>query len=216
MTTTGLKGFADGRRDILNIDPRLIVIEPGFNGRDFAIPENLEHVSYLKASIIELGIKEPLTVRLANDKVTLVGGECRLRAALAAIEDGHEIKTVPCQAEERYTNDAQRIVEQVIRNTGKPFTPIELAHICRRLSAHGWDQSQIATKLSKSPSYVSHLFSLIAMPEEAQAMVRSGEVSASAALSAVRADGETNGVAVLREAVTTAKASGQKRPSPQL
>jgi ParB family transcriptional regulator, chromosome partitioning protein len=207
----GIKGYALGRRDLLDMDPRTIEIEEGLNSRDFTMAENIEAGEQLKASIIKNGVKVPLTIRLNAGRIMLVDGERRLRAVRAAIEGGHDIKTVPCQVEERHTNDAERLVEQVIRNTGKPFSPLEMARHCKRLSAFGWLPAEIADKLSMSQSNVSHLFSLLAMPEEAQSMVRAGEVSASVALTTVREHGESNGVAVLRDASAEARERGKKR-----
>lgn len=210
---TGLKAFQQGRRDLYLIDPRVIVIEAGFNARDFTTPANIAHVEFLKTSIIEVGLKEPLTVRLSDGKVTLVGGESRLRAILKAIGEGHEIMTVPCQADDRYTNDADRIAEIITRNSGNPLSPLEQASVVRRLIGFGWEQGKIAKKLSMSPSYVSHLLGLLTMPEEAQQMVRQGDVAAATASEAVRSHGDGAGVDVLREAVTEAKATGKKRAS---
>lgn len=207
----GLKAFRLGRRDIFMMDPRSIIIEEGFNARDFSTPENQAHVEFLKTSIIEVGLKEPLTIRLKDNRPTLVGGESRLRAILKAIEEGHEIEAVPCQADDRYTNDAERVAEIITRNTGKSLTPLEQATVIRRLVGFGWEQAKIAKRLSLSPSNVSHMLSLLTMPEEAQRMVRQGDVSAAVALGTVREQGETNGVEVLREAVTEAKAAGRKR-----
>ena len=209
---TGLKAFGEGRRDILNIDPRIIVVEPGFNSRDFSMPENQEHVQSLKDSIVRIGVKEPLTVRMADKKVTLVGGECRLRAVLLAIEEGAAIKTVPCQAESPGTNDAQRTAEQVVRNSGKRFAPLEMARNAQKLANFGWNRQQIADTYSVSVSYVAQLFEMLEMPEEVQSLVRSGVVAAGLALSTVRSQGEADGVLVLRDAVADVQAKADAEP----
>ena len=212
----GLKSFAEGRRDILSIDPRKITVEEGFNGRDFSMPENQEHVDGLKSSIKERGVLEPLTVRLKDgNTVVLVGGECRLRAVLSLIEEGHKIVTVPCQSEDRNTSGEQRIIEQVTRNSGKPFTPIETARLCQRLVRYGWGQGIIAQTLGKSVSYISHLLSLEAMPEAAKEMVRQGTVSAAQALSTVKSAGEVEGVATLHQAVEQSRAAGKTKATPK-
>jgi ParB family transcriptional regulator, chromosome partitioning protein len=210
-TKQGLKAFAEGRRDVLMIDPRRIEPEVGFNSRDFSAAENIEHIAGLKASIIESGIKVPLTVRLRESRVFLADGECRWRAVMLAIEEGHEIKVVPCQPEERYLNEADRLANQALFNSGKQFSPLEMAHLCRRLIGHGWDQAQIAKRLGKSASYVSYCLGLLTLPEEAQQMVRDGEVSASAAKAAITSEGEANGVEVLREAVAVSKEAGKTK-----
>ena len=209
-TKSGLKSFSEGRRDILAIDPRKIVVEQGFNGRDFDMAENQDHIESLKESIRERGVLEPLTVRLKDgNQVMLVGGECRLRAVLMLIQEGEKILTVPCQSEDRNTSSEQRIVEQVTRNSGKPFTPLETARLVQRLIHYGWGQGQIAKKLGKTASYVSHLLSVEGLPEAAKQMVRQGEVSAAQALSIVRSEGESEGVAVLQDAVQESRSRGK-------
>ncbi|MDE2232560.1 MAG: hypothetical protein KGJ90_00310 [Patescibacteria group bacterium] len=197
-----------------------IEVEPGFNARDFSTPENQEHVRYLKTSIIEGGVKEPLTVRLESNgdgikHVKLVGGECRLRAVLMAIEEGHEIHSVPCQSDDRYANDADRIAELITRNSGKQLTPLEQASVCKRLSAFGWDQRQIAKKLAYSDSYISQLLGLTTLPEEARKLVADGAVSAAAALNEVRTSGEVVGVETLKQAVEEAAADGKTKATPK-
>ncbi len=210
MAATGLKGLAEGRRDILMMDPRQIKVEAGLNPRDFGAIENREHLDFLKASIRLDGVKMPLTVRIHEGKAWLVDGESRLRAALDLVAEGVEL-LVPCQAEERGTNEAQRLVDLVTRNTGKRFAPLELGQICKRLVAFGWEQEKVAAHLQCSPSYVSHCLSLLAMPEPVQEMVRQGEVSAAAALHVVRSEGAEAGAQLLQDAREDARG-----PAPEL
>ena len=198
---TGLKSFADGRRDIHMIPPAKITVEAGLNSRDFSMQENLDYVAELAASIRKHGVKEPLTVRAKDGAVLLVNGECRYRAVMALISEGVAIEAIPCQSEGPGVNDGKRLVEQYIRNTGKRFTPLELARHCQRLISFGWDQSTIAGELVITPSYVSQLLSMLEMPEEVQRAVRAGDISASAAATIIREEGEVNGVAAITEAV---------------
>ncbi len=197
-TKAGLRNFAKGSM----MDPRIIEIDPGFNSRDFSIAKNREHIDFLKASIVERkGIKTPLTVRLNEGRVMLVDGECRLRAVMELIAEGHPIERVPWQSEDRYINEADRLVDQVTRNSGKPFEPLELAHHCRRLEGFGWSHGDIAKKLSLSQSYISHLFGLLTMPEQVQQHIKAGDIAASTAATIIREEGEVNGVAAITEAV---------------
>jgi hypothetical protein len=79
------------RRDYQMIDPRLIDIEPGFNARDYTLPENRAHLDRLKLLIIEAGrVNDPICVRLNREtgRATVIDGECRLRATLELIADG--------------------------------------------------------------------------------------------------------------------------------
>jgi ParB family transcriptional regulator, chromosome partitioning protein len=207
-TTQGLKAYQEGRRDIFMIDPRVILIEPGFNVRDFEAPENVAHVEWLKGSILEVGMKEPITVRNGPHGPILVGGECRLRAIRALIEEGHDYQSIPCQADERTTKEPERVAELHVRNSGKRLAPIEVARIALRLTSnYGWDRAKVALHLRMSESNVSHLLALLEMPEEVQDMVKRGEVAASTALQTIKVNGEDAGATILREARTDAESA---------
>jgi ParB-like chromosome segregation protein Spo0J len=93
-----LRDLGDGRRDLIMLDPRKIVVEPGLNPRDYKLQENLDHLNELKASIRASGTLQPLWVRfdVKTKAAVLVDGECRLRANLELIADGEEIVAVPC------------------------------------------------------------------------------------------------------------------------
>jgi len=212
----GLKGLSEGRTDLYRIDPKRLHIKPGWNGRNFDDPDNQAHVETLANSIAVVGVKEPLTVSWEENKAWVTNGECRLRAIQLLIKRGVEVKTVPVQNEERFGNDADRLMGQVIRNSGKPFSPIEQASVFRRLLDLGWQQADIASKAGLSPSRVSQVLNLLTLPEQAKAMVTSGEVSAAMAQSVV-ASAPSNQAAVktLRDAVTTARAEGKKKATPK-
>jgi ParB family chromosome partitioning protein len=209
-----LYDLAAGRADMFKIDPRTIVVEEGFNGRDFSTADTAAHVEALSISISEKGVLQPLTVRLADDKVLLVDGECRLRATLLSIKNGADIKTVPCISEDRHANDADRIASLITRNSGKPLTILEQAGVYKRLAAFGLKQAEIARKVGVTASQVSHVLDLAGAPQEVQEMVRRGEVSATTATKTIRSDGPEKGAAALRKAVGTAKGAGKKKATP--
>ena len=77
------------RRDYQMINPRLIDIEPGFNARDYTLPENRAHLDRLKLLIVAAGrVNEPITVRLNREtgRATVVDGECRLRSTRSSTD----------------------------------------------------------------------------------------------------------------------------------
>src|ERR1700678_2993643 len=78
------------RRDYQMIDPRLIDIEPGFNARDYTLPENRAHLDRLKLLLIAAGrVNDAITVRLNREtgRAVVIDGECRLRATLELIAE---------------------------------------------------------------------------------------------------------------------------------
>jgi ParB/RepB/Spo0J family partition protein len=218
---SGLKGLAQGRSDIYRIDPRDIHVKAGWNGRDFNDPENEAHIEMLANSIAQCGVKEPLTVfwekegRKAEGKAILINGECRLRATLLAISRGNEIKTIPVMTEDRHVNEADRLFSQVVRNSGKPFSPMEQAKVFKRLLDLGWQQSDIALKSGVSGSRVSQVLGLLSMPEPIKKLVSSGQVSASLAQKTIAEHNPQTAVHVLQDAAVMARAEGKKRVAPK-
>lgn len=152
---TRLKDIAKSTRDLFVLDPDDIVIEEGFNARDFRLPENKEHLAVLIELIREDGIQNAVTVRFSEGKAILVDGETRLRAARALKAEGLPI-LVPAVGV-KPGNEVDRVASLVTRNFGKPLSPIELAAVVKRLFAFDLDAAEIAKKTGLSRSYVDTL-----------------------------------------------------------
>lgn len=209
-----IKDIADGRSDMFRLDPRKIKVKANWNNRDFANPENLEHVAMLKASIAIVGVKEPLTVYMDGGEVYLSDGECRLRATMEAIAAGTDIKTVPVKIEDRYSDEAEKIFSQILRNSGKPFTPLEQAKTFKKLLDLGWMAKDIAEKSGITAGRVSQVLELLTMPAPIKAMVIAGQVSANMAMTAVREHNPAAAVQVLKDAVHEAQQQGRTKAKP--
>lgn len=214
MSKEGIAGLALGRKDILRIDPRNLHIRPDWNCRDVnfdpADPEDLA----LAESIAAVGVKQPMTAVWQDGKAWLTDGHRRLGAALYAMEHlGAEIKSVPVQTEDRYASEADRVLSQLVRNNGKPLSPIEHARVYKRLIDLGWTERQIAESIGRSTQWVKNLLELHAAPTEVAQMVRSGQVSATLAMDTLKKAGGNGEKAVkeLAGAVEKAKAAGKTR-----
>jgi hypothetical protein len=122
-----------------------------------------------------------------------------------------DIKTVPVISVDRYANDADLILNQVISNSGKPLTALEEARVYKKLLDMGWQQGDIAKKVGKSNGRISQILSLLEMPASVQAQVATGAVSASLAQQVVKA-AETPAQAsqALQQAVETAQKEQRK------
>ena len=81
----------------------------------------MEHIDQLALSIAEIGVRKPIEVKLVNGQLIVRDGHCRTRATMRAIEHYKaDIKTVPVVSVDRYANDADLILNQVITIAGKP------------------------------------------------------------------------------------------------
>lgn len=212
-----LKDLAEGRTDQYKIDPRKLKIKEGWNSRDFSDPANLAHIEELAKSIAEVGVKRALVVNMEDNIPYLVDGECRYRAVMLAIERGADIKTVPVIGEDRFANEGDRLFNQFLYNSGKPFGPIENARHFKRLLDMGWQQNDIAKRSGFSAGRVSQLLELLRLPTVLQKFITEGKASAAMVLATFKKHNEDVAltVAELTGAVANAEAEGRKRAMPK-
>lgn len=203
---------ATKRTDIYQIDPRNVDVVAGFNvRREFAIDE-------LKEQIKLNGVLNPITViptKAADgtERYRLVDGERRLRATLAAIEEGADIRRIKAIFLPRNTSEEEQLVQQMMRNEGKNFTEYECAIMFHRFKdAFGYSQTEIAAKFGKSPTFVSRCLSLMELAPEIQQKLESGEISTNAVREIVgqNKENEAAQLEAVNAAVSQAKASGKR------
>lgn len=203
---------ATKRTDIYQIDPRNVDVVAGFNvRREFAIDE-------LKEQIKLNGVLNPITViptKAADgtERYRLVDGERRLRATLAAIEEGADIRRIKAIFLPRNTSEEEQLVQQMMRNEGKNFTEYECAIMFHRFKdAFGYSQTEIAAKFGKSTTFVSRCLSLMELAPEIQQKLESGEISTNAVREIVGQNKENGAAQVeaVNAAVSQAKASGKR------
>jgi ParB/RepB/Spo0J family partition protein len=202
----GLASLSVGRSDFFRIDPRVLKVRDGWNCR-----EDYGDIDELAASIAEVGVKEPLTVVYEAGEAWVTDGHRRLKATLQAIASGAEIVSVPCKSEDRYSNDADRLFSQILRNSGKPFTALENAKVYQKLIGFGWTQADIAKKAGISQSRVSQVLELLTLPEGVKKLVTSGQVSASLAAATVSEHNPQKAMQILQDAVASAQVEGRTR-----
>jgi len=200
------------RTDIYSVDPRNVVVVDNFNvRRDFAIDE-------LKEQIKLQGVLNPITVvpfkdENGDEKYRLVDGERRLRATLAAISEGADIKRIKAIFLPRNTKEEDLLIEQMMRNEGKNFTEYESAIMFQRFrDKFGYTQSEIAQKFGKSITFIGRCLSLLDLAPEIQEKIEKGEISTGAVRQIVELnkDDEAAQVAAVQDAVDDAKSKGKK------
>ena len=199
------------RTDIYNVDPRNVIVVDNFNvRRDFSIDE-------LKEQIKAQGVLNPITVvpfkdENGNEKYRLVDGERRLRATLAAIAEGADIKRIKAIFLPRNTKEEDLLVEQMMRNEGKNFTEYEQAIMYQRFrDKFGYTQSEIATKFCKSSTFIGRCLALLGLAPEIQAKLEKGEISTGAVRQIVELNKENESaqIAAVEYAVADAKSKGK-------
>ena len=140
----------------------------------------------LAASVAQLGIIQPLTVRsLGDGQYELISGERRLRASRRA-----GLKRVPAYVREADTEEMleMAIVENVQR---EDLNPVEVALGYQRLMEEvGLTQEQVADKVGKSRPTIANALRLLRLPPRVQASLREGSLSSGHARALVGVDDE--------------------------
>ena len=204
---------ATKRTDIYQIDPRNIVVVEGFNARkNFDLDE-------LKEQIRKVRVLNPITVIPFKDKETgtekyrLVDGERRYRAVMALLAEGEDIKRIKAMYLPKGTKEEDLLIQQLLKNTGKQFSEIEMAKLFNRFKEQwGYTQTEIADKFCKKTSFVSRCMALLDLPAEIIEMMERGEISADSArqIASRHKDDVDAQVEDAEKAVNTAKAKGKK------
>lgn len=133
-------------------------------------PEKLEE---LAASIQELGIIQPITVRkLGYNKYQLISGERRLRASKIL-----EKKEIPAFI--RIANDQQMLEMALIENVQrKNLNPIEIALSYKRLIEEcNLTQEKCSLRVGKKRSTIANFLGLLKLPELIQSSIKEGKIN---------------------------------------
>jgi ParB family transcriptional regulator, chromosome partitioning protein len=133
-----------------------------------------ESLLALSESIQARGVLQPLVVRpLPGGSYELIAGERRLRAAkLAGLE------RVPAIVRE--TEEAERLELALIENMAREdLNPIDEARACATLVDDlGVTKEELGRRVGRSRVAISNAVRLLELPDEVQAMLQAGELSA--------------------------------------
>ena len=134
---------------------------------------NDDALDELAASIEQLGIIQPITVRALGDgQFEIISGERRFRAARRA-----GLERLPAFVRE--ANSEQMLEMALVENVQREeLNPIEVALGYKRLLEEcGLTQEQVAEKVSKSRTTVTNFLRLLRLPPRIQAALRDKTVS---------------------------------------
>jgi ParB family chromosome partitioning protein len=157
---------------------------------------NEDDIKELADSIREVGILQPILVRPAPGTVgefQIVAGERRWRAAQLV-----GLKTVPVLV--RDLDDLAVLEIGIIENVQRTdLNPVEEALGYRALMVRfGRTQEAVAQTVGKSRSHLTNTLRLLTLPDEVQALLLSGELSAGHARAIVSA---SNPIALARQII---------------
>ena len=134
-------------------------------------------------SIREVGILQPIRIRLEGGQRIIVDGERRFRAAKRV-----GLLTVPVVIEEQPLSEADVIQRSLVANCQREdLTPLEKARAMATLMrATGSQAGEVATKCGLSNATVTRTLALLTLPEAIRERVNSGQIPASAAYELAR------------------------------
>ena len=156
----------DGLRDI-----PLDLIQP--NARQPRQTFDQARLAELAESIRTRGVLQPIVVTpLAGGTFELIAGERRLRAAQMV-----ELPTIPALV--RDTDDWERLDLALAENMARvDLNPVEEARACAMLVDDlGLTKQEVGRRVGRSRVAISNLIRLLGLPDEALAMLETGELS---------------------------------------
>ena len=156
-----------------------------------------EALEELAASIQQLGVIQPITVRALGDgQFEIISGERRLRASRRA-----GLEVIPAYIREADTEAMleMAIVENVQR---EELNPIEVALGYQRLIEEcNLTQEKVAQKVGKKRATVANFMRLLKLPTRVQAALRDQSISMGHARALITVDDESVQLAVLNEII---------------
>ena len=208
---TRMRDIAEGRSDLMQIDPTRILIEKDHNPRNYRLPENRAHLDSLKESIRTMGVLRPLMCRWDGGQCILVDGECRLTAVLELRAERVAIDTVPV-TQVTANNEEDRIMIALTTNTGKNLSDWEAGAAFLRLTRMGWAEQKIASSMGITPAKVSKCIELSDASDEVKQLLSERAISPALAITTIRKKGTKAATRELMEKASKQKSEGKKGP----
>lgn len=161
-------------RSTFKIDPRMIEVQPGHNGRTVFDRGKLD---ILKEQIRKHGVKDPLEVRRirGTDRFTLVDGERRWIVSNELIEETGQAMRIPCFIFEG--SDLDALDTMFLSNEGVNFNPVEEANILKRYEVLGLTPEEIEERTGRKKSYQRSMQRILSTTPAIQKKIASGRVS---------------------------------------
>lgn len=211
----GIKELASGRKDSFRLPLGSIHIKAGWNARDVDTDAYRSGIRDLALSIAAVGVKEPLTGYMEDGQFFLSNGHRRIDAInlanLEMLDADHQITDVLVNPEPASSDDADRILSMIVRNSGVPFTPMENARVFKRQVDSGLTVQDIAKKCGLTDTRIRQTLELLSLPETIQTHVAEGRISAETAKEVVARVGTGEADKVVRKGLEVAAERGRKK-----
>jgi ParB family transcriptional regulator, chromosome partitioning protein len=176
-------------------------------------------IEALARSLADAGVVQPLIVRpLPDGRYELIAGERRWRAAQHA-----GLEAVPALV--RDEDEVQRLQTALIENVAREdLNPVEEARACAALVEElGVSKEELGRRIGRSRVAISNLVRLLDLPDEALALLESGELSEGHGRAILQARGDRARLALARDAAaagwsvreTERRAKGEGGPRPK-
>lgn len=157
---------------IVHVHPSTLHPNPD-DKRDRTTPEYREWEYTLSQDVKERGIKNPILAMRSGDKLVILAGMTRWKAALLA-----GLQAVPVLVQDRPLTRGEMLLEQLLENElRKGFSDLERAELYAELmQENGWTPAELARALKVSPGHISKVMAVSRrLPEDLRALIGSGE-----------------------------------------
>ncbi len=157
-----------------------------------------EKLQELAESIKLHGVVQPIVVRRAGERYSIIAGERRYRAARMA-----GLAAVPVVIRDMGEMQAMEValIENIQRENLNPIE--EAAAIKSLMDLHDLTQEEVSKRISKSRPAVSNAVRLLSLPEEVQDMLRDGKIQAGHARAILSIPDDLNRAIVARRIAQT-------------
>ena len=160
---------------------------------------NQEKLHELAASIKQLGIIQPITVRkLQENKYQLISGERRFRASQLA-----GLNKIPSFV--RIANDQEMLEMALVENIQREdLNPIEVAFSYQRLIDEvKLTQEECSERVGKNRSTITNFLRLLKLPSEIQKGLSEGKISAGHARALINVQNSTTQINIYHDIVAS-------------
>lgn len=153
--------------------------------------EDYGEIDTLSQSIEIDGVKEPIKVFIDNDEdgnevYYLTDGHRRHAAALEAMNRTGSVIYIPSIIEPRGRGNADRMLDQIIFNDGKPLSSFEIGKAAAQANGYGYSIQEIANKTGKTVTMIYNYINVNNAVPALRNALKNEEISFSAALEIVR------------------------------
>lgn len=186
------KGAENFVGTVINIKLEDIEINPFQPRADF----NESMLEDLSASIKQLGVIQPITVRKLDNKFQLVSGERRFRASKMA-----KLETIPAFI--RLANDQEMLEMALVENIQRQdLNAIEISLTYQRLIDEiNLTQEQMSERIGKDRSTITNYLRLLKLPPKIQTAIRDGNISMGHGRAIISAENEQKQLLVFEKVV---------------